>query len=212
MTGALLKILVKCTIKLRSNVAIKLDDPVWLNKENKIVQCKEEAFGRQTPYYITHPEYLVFIDEVGDNTSQKNDGNAGGEKFIVDKDKHAIKKSSYQDSHFTVLGFTLATGEPLCCAIINCSQVEDEDVAVRMGIQPWSEINGEGVANLEANSNGVEKFYPVGPTCLYNGRKISYFIGCRENTKMQSLTERKPPQCCYSMGMGQGLNPCSWSM
>jgi len=57
-----------------SNVAIKLDDPVWLNKENKIVQCKEEAFGRQTQYYITHPEYIVFVDEVGDNTSQKNDG------------------------------------------------------------------------------------------------------------------------------------------
>ena len=122
-----------------SDVAIKLDDAVWLNKENNIVQSKEEAFGRQTQYYITHPDYLVFVDEVGDNTSQRNDGNAGGEKFIVDKDKRAIKKSSYQDSHFMVLGFTLANGEPLCCAIVYSSQVEDVDVAVRMGIQPWCE-------------------------------------------------------------------------
>jgi hypothetical protein len=80
-----------------------------------------------------------------------------------------------------MLGFTLATGEPLCCAIIYCSQVEDVDVAVRMGIQPWCEINGEGVTDLEANSNGVEKFYPFGPTCLYNGQKIPCFIGCSEN-------------------------------
>jgi len=59
---------------VHSNVGFKLDNPVWLNKENKIVQCKEEAFGRQTQYYITHPEYIVFVDEVGDNTSQKIDG------------------------------------------------------------------------------------------------------------------------------------------
>jgi hypothetical protein len=32
-----------------------------------------------------YPEYLVFVDGVGDNTIQKNDDNAGGEKFIVDK-------------------------------------------------------------------------------------------------------------------------------
>jgi len=115
MTGALLKILVKCTIKLRSNVAIKLDDPVWLNKENKIVQCKEEAFGRQTPYYITHPEYLVFIDEVGDNTSQKNDGNAGGEKFIVDKDKHAIKNHRTKIVTLPCLGLPFQLASP--CAV-----------------------------------------------------------------------------------------------
>ncbi len=42
-----------------------------------------------------HPEYLVFMAEVGDNTRQQNDGNAGGEKFIVDKDRCTIKKSSY---------------------------------------------------------------------------------------------------------------------
>jgi hypothetical protein len=101
--------------------------------------------------------------------------------LIVDKDKCAIKKSSYQDSYFTVLGFTLATKEPLCCAIIYCSQVEDVDLVVRMGIQHWCEINGEGVANLETNSNGVEKFYPLGPTCLYNGQKIPCFIGCSKN-------------------------------
>ena len=175
-----------CEAMVRSNVAIKLDDAVWLNKENNIVQSKEEAFGRQTQYYITHPDYLVFVDEVGDNTSQRNDGNAGGEKFIVDKDKRAVKKSSYQDSHFTVLGFTLATGEPLCCAIVYSSQVEDVDVAIRMGIQPWCEINGEGVADLEANSNGVEKFFPFGPTCFYKGRKIPCFIGSSENGSITS--------------------------
>ena len=78
---------------VRSNVAIKLDEAVWVNKDNNIVQSKEEAFSRQTQYYIMHPDHLVFVDEVGDNTSQQNDGNADGEKFIVDKDRCAMKKS-----------------------------------------------------------------------------------------------------------------------
>ncbi len=124
----------------------------------------------------------MFVDKVGDNTSQQNDGNAGGEKFIVDKEKCTIKKSSYQDSHFTVLGFTLTTGEPLCCAIVYSSQVEDVDVAIRMGIQPWCEINGEGVTDLEA----VEKFYPFGPTCFCKGQKIPCFIGSSKNGSITS--------------------------
>jgi hypothetical protein len=78
-----------------SNMAIKLDEAVRVNKDPNIVKSKEEAFGRQTQYYIMHPEYLVFMAEVGDNKRQQNDGNAGGEKCIVDKDRCTIKKSSY---------------------------------------------------------------------------------------------------------------------
>ncbi len=104
-----------------SNMAIKMENPVWLDKENNIVQSKEDAYNRQTKYFTTHPDYLIFVHGVGDNTSQWNDGNAGGEKFIVDKDRCTAKKSSYQDSHFTLLGFTLANGEPLCCSIIYSS-------------------------------------------------------------------------------------------
>jgi hypothetical protein len=58
-------------------MVIKLNDPVLINKENNILQSKEEAFGRQIQYYIMHPYYLVFVDEVGGNTSKRNDGKAG---------------------------------------------------------------------------------------------------------------------------------------
>ncbi len=39
------------------------------NKVNNIVKSKEKAVGRQKQYYIVHPDYLVFLFEVGDNTS-----------------------------------------------------------------------------------------------------------------------------------------------
>jgi hypothetical protein len=31
---------------------------------------------------LVKPEYLVFVDEVGNNTNQEKDGNIGGEKFL----------------------------------------------------------------------------------------------------------------------------------
>jgi hypothetical protein len=107
-----------------------------------------------------------------------------------------------------MLGFTLATGEPLCCAIIYCSQVEDVDVAVRMGIQPWCEINGEGVTDLEANSNGLKNSTPLDlPVCTMVRKSLALLAAAKTEathqvylpqclhllTKMQSLTERKPP-------------------
>jgi hypothetical protein len=50
-----------------------------------------------------------------------------------------------------MLGFILVTGKPLCCTIIYSSQVEDVDMAFRMGIKPWWEINRELVTDIEAN-------------------------------------------------------------
>ncbi len=67
---------------VHSNVAIKLDKAVWVIKDNQIVQSKDEIFGKQTQYYVTHPDYLVFVDEVGDNRSQQNDGNEACEGRI----------------------------------------------------------------------------------------------------------------------------------
>ncbi len=55
---------------------------------------------------------------MGCNTSQKLDGNVGGQKFVVQKNKHALLCASHQDCHFTILGFTNGLGEPVCCVII----------------------------------------------------------------------------------------------
>jgi hypothetical protein len=55
-----------------------------------------------------------------------------------------------------------------------------------MGIQAWCEIKGGGVTDLEANSNGVNKFSTYRPTCFYKGQKIPCFIGCSENGSITS--------------------------
>ena len=71
-------------------VAIKWEDGEhWVNNENEPVELEKDAYGRKTAYSLMHPEKVLFVDEVGCNTSQKSDGNIGGEKFLVDPDSQA---------------------------------------------------------------------------------------------------------------------------
>jgi hypothetical protein len=89
-----------------------------LDKEGNIVTDEADMYGSPTKYRLTHPEKLIFVDEVGDNTSQANDGNNTGTKYVTGKGWRAQQQNSFTDCHYTTLGFTAATGEPVMCAII----------------------------------------------------------------------------------------------
>ncbi len=165
-------------------VAIKAPNPVWVSKEGMVVETKEEAWGRQTKYLLTRPDYVVFVDEVGDNPSQKNDGNIGGTKYVVEGSNQALMTSSYKDHHFTALGFTLADGRPLLCVIIIAGA--EVDANVRMGLQSWCEVEGDLMENLEGNANGINKFFPFGPTCTVNGKNLPCYVTSSENGSITS--------------------------
>ena len=91
------------TAMVESGVAIMLDEEVQVNRQGQVTTNKDEAYGRKMSYLLTHPEIVLFVDEVGDNTSQKNDGNIGGQSFIVNTSQHPLIQSSCADSHFTIL-------------------------------------------------------------------------------------------------------------
>jgi hypothetical protein len=63
---------------------------------------------KQWKHLLTHPELVFFVDEVGSHTSQWHNGNVGGQKFIIHEVQWALLRSSYANTHFTVLGFTTA--------------------------------------------------------------------------------------------------------
>ena len=50
-----------------------------------------------------------------------------------------------------------------------------------LGIQPWANIEGDPTINFESNSNGINKYYPHGLTCFYDGKEIETYITCSEN-------------------------------
>jgi len=102
-------------------------------------------------------------------THPKSDGNIEGQKFIIDTNQCPLIWSSYADSHFTILGFTTATGQSVCCIVIMaCQEVEAK---FELRLQPWAEINGEVTTNPKENANRTNKYYPHGPTCVYKWQR-----------------------------------------
>jgi hypothetical protein len=156
-----------------------------LDKEGNIVMDEEHMYGRPTKYNLTHPEKLIFVDEVGDNTSQANDGNKTGTKYVTGSGWRAQKQNSFTDCHYTTPGFTAVTGEPIMCAIIiaadklksheklgfNCCSPDWKE-----GIEDWGEDQISGILT-EENMRGLNKILPCGPTCEFNGKIVPCFVG-----------------------------------
>jgi hypothetical protein len=55
------------------------------DKEGKETDDESKMFGRPTKMVLEHPEYLLFVDETGCNTNQKEDKYVGGELFVLTK-------------------------------------------------------------------------------------------------------------------------------
>ncbi len=119
------------------------------------------------------------MDEVGCNTSQKNDGNAGGQNVLVQKDEHAFLRLSIADCHFMVLGFTNERGEAVCFITILASM--EISAKCIMGLQPWADLIGDPMVDIETNSHEVDKLYPYGPTCDAGGKEDESYITCSES-------------------------------
>ena len=62
----------------KMGIAEKLDEEVWLNKSGDVVANEKGALVMKTKYILKHPNKLIFVDEVGSNTSQAKDGQKGG--------------------------------------------------------------------------------------------------------------------------------------
>jgi hypothetical protein len=55
----------------------------WLDKDGIVVEEEHLAFGRKTKYKMICSNYFVFVDEVRDITSQKDDGNVAGTQNML---------------------------------------------------------------------------------------------------------------------------------
>ena len=83
-----------------------LDEPVLMNHEGGIVMSVEEALGMKVTHRVKHPKYMIFLDEVGNNTNMKYDGKVGGKRLLKEKGHKAKITAATSNAHVTVLGFT----------------------------------------------------------------------------------------------------------
>ena len=88
-----------------------------------------------------------------------------------------------KDSHFTVLGFTAATGAPVWCAIVFAAkQLYPQWVT---GMDPFCDFTGEEEDDMEMNT-GNGKMFPLGPECTFNNKQVPTFCCCSENGSIAS--------------------------
>jgi hypothetical protein len=122
---------------------------------------RQNAFGRKATHTLCHPEYILFIDEAGCNTSQEGDGTQGREIKIVGRGPIPKESATTNDNHFTILGFTSATGEPVMCGVIIEGSKIQSGIVTDMDI--FAQKNGDELDEdfIEKNT-GPGKLFPCG--------------------------------------------------
>ena len=156
-----------------ARIARKRDVEVFTDRKGNIVQ-ETERFGLRQDIHIEHPDYLLFADESGVTTNQKKDGHIGGQKVIGQRGITPQIMCCTNDHKFTILPFTSASGEAVCCVVIFKCQSEEVPQLWKTGVDitvenPARDENGE----IDFQMNFDEgKYYPGGPKCHYKGKEI----------------------------------------
>ena len=129
----------------------------------------------KTKYHLKHPEMCLVVDEVGCNISQRGDGHVRGTKFCCEIGSIPQNKASHNDRHFTCLGFTALSGEPVLCVVIIAGINDSYEVEV--GIDTDAPIIGDpSDSNYLEINRGVGKLFPCGPECKFNGKTIPALV------------------------------------
>ena len=159
-------------------IASKVDRKVHVDKSGNIVEFEADGYGLPTQYLMQRPDKMLFVDEVGSNTSTTKDGNVGGEKFLCHISARPQIRAATKDSHFTVLGFTAANGEPVMCAVIFSAKSLCEEWVIGFNASaPWIGADDD----VDANTGGVDKRFPMGPVCTFNGIEVPTLCCCSES-------------------------------
>jgi len=156
-----------------AGVVEQLNEPEWQNAAGEKVSCEGESTGEKIQYKIIHPDYILHVDEVGNNTCQRDDGHKGGQRYLVQRGSQPRTACSTSEAHWTTLGFTSASGKPVLCAIIFAA--ETLSVEDRLGIDIFAEGTGE---MFSKQNYGKGKYFPGGPKCNFRGAEIPCYITC----------------------------------
>jgi hypothetical protein len=102
---------------VEAGLATKLLSPVSIDDQGKIVDEKD-GVGMRIQVNLHRPDMCVVLDEVGCNLNMTKDGHTGGTEFVVGKDIEAKTKATKREKHFTCLGLTALSGQPIMCVVI----------------------------------------------------------------------------------------------
>ena len=164
-----------------ARIASKRAVPVFTDRHGNIVP-ESERFGLKQDIKVDHANYFIFADESGVTTNQKKDGHIGGQKSICERGTVPQITCCTNDHKFTILPFTSASGEGVCCVVIfKCSSSElprDWKTGIDVTVDPVRDEHGK--IDLKLNL-GKGKYYPEGPQCNFNGKVVDCLTFCSES-------------------------------
>ncbi len=149
------------------------EDQYWTDDHGSRVETEAEAFGSKIEVEITHPEWILFGDEVGTDINQKEDGQIAGTNYCIGKGTRANIKSSTNGGRFTVIGLTAASGDAVMCIVIFAA--EELTYEQRMGHDIRAVFDGDGSIR---DNTGHQKSFPGAPTCHFRGKDVPALIAC----------------------------------
>jgi hypothetical protein len=115
------------------------EEQYWVDEEGNKVDSGDKAAGHKCTIKLIHPDWCIYGDEVGTDTAQDDDEHIGGQTYLSFGGGERVNlTSSKTREHFTAMGLTAGTGEPIMC-IIKFAAAEFDTLA-RLGYDHQSEI------------------------------------------------------------------------
>jgi hypothetical protein len=167
-----------------AGLAVELQNPVYMDHVGNHVKegtdRKKRIKGLKVKVDLKRPDLCVVLDEVGSNLSMIKDGHVGGKKYVCEKGDEPKTPSCKKDKHFTCLGLTALTGEPVMCVVIIDSLKENLLVHTGidtscMDIDDETRIDDDEFSFITRNI-GKGKLYPGGPTCRFKYKEIPCLV------------------------------------
>lgn len=129
---------------------------------------------------IVDPSNVFVMDETGDNTCGKNDGNNAGEKKVVPKGQVPKERVGIKDAHYTVVPINDLTGRLRCVAVIFKGEKVVPSMAV--GCDPFADFDDDDYAS----NFGPGKRFPGLPIHDHEGKEVPVVFAATTNASMTS--------------------------
>ena len=115
----------------------------------------------------------------------KVDGHNGGEILLTEKGKVPQRKASTYNCKFTMIGFTLFSGEHIICILIFEGKLPNRAIESGFDIT----INRYGKKTDEdfiIRNSGAGKYFPGGSECLYCSKEVPALVCWHESASIAS--------------------------
>ena len=151
------------SVMVDAKVATPLDESEYyfITRSRSQAKIDEEAAGHHIKHRLSHPQYFLFGDEVGNDTNYMEDGNNGGQKYISVKGTITNLMLFKASGRFTLTGLTAATGDlVLCICILAAKSLSITDVK---GFDYRASIPYDSIKTMEKNMGEVKALpgFPV---------------------------------------------------